>query len=157
MLVWVLVSQPLAALVSQLPKPALQVPSVQLPPGQVSLAFARSHSTPQLPQLAVVVSEVSQPFPVLPSQSPRPGEQPEIPHVPFTQFGVPPVAEQMLPQVPQLVMSVLRVLSQPFVALPSQLLKPALQAPSVQVPVAHDSLAFARSQVTPQPPQLPSV
>jgi hypothetical protein len=46
--------------------------------------------------------------------------------------------------------------SQPACAL-VQSRKPLLQVVSVQVPVAHDSLAFGRLQATLQPPQLVSV
>jgi hypothetical protein len=100
-LVCVLISQPSPDSPLQLPKPELQVPSVQVPVAQDSDAFARSQSVPQPPQLLRLVSIVSQPLPELPSQSPRPALQLEMPQVPFTQFGVPPVAEQTLPHVPQ--------------------------------------------------------
>ena len=47
--------------------------------------------------------------------------------------------------------------SHPFALLLSQLAKPALQAPMTHVPLAHDSAAFAKSHVTPHPPQCESV
>ena len=47
--------------------------------------------------------------------------------------------------------------SQPFAVDPSQLLNPPLQVTSWQVPLAHDSVAFARLHATPQSPQLASV
>ena len=50
----------------------MQPVSVQMPVEQLSLAFARSHATPQLPQSLEVVSEVSQPLSALPSQLPQP-------------------------------------------------------------------------------------
>ena len=43
----------------------------QVPVLQVDVALGRLHSTPQPPQLVVVVSERSQPFGRLPSQSPQ--------------------------------------------------------------------------------------
>ena len=54
---------------------------------------------------------------------------------------------------PQCVLSVLVLVSQPFAALPSQLAKPALQAPIAHTPVPHVALALAKLQRTPQPPQ----
>jgi hypothetical protein len=60
---------------SQLPQPALHVPSVQVPVGHVSLALARSQSAPQPPQLASVYTDVSQPFDAIPSQLPQPALQ----------------------------------------------------------------------------------
>lgn len=45
------------------------------------------------------------------------------------------------------------LVSQPFSLLASQLPKPVLQAPSVQAPVEHDSAAFEKSQLMPQPLQ----
>jgi len=49
---------------------------------------------------------------------------------------------QVLPQPPQLARFVLVSTSQPLVALPSQLAKPALQAPRVHTPLLQVSLAF---------------
>jgi len=67
----VFVSQPFVLLLSQFPKPELQVPRVQLPVTQLALALARLHAAPQAPQLArLVLRFVSQPLPELPSQSP---------------------------------------------------------------------------------------
>jgi hypothetical protein len=153
----VLVSQPLFELPSQFPNPALQVPSVQFPLTQDSLALARLHTAPQAPQLArLVFVFVSQPLLELPSQSPRPGLQVETPQTPPTQFGVPPDAGQTLPQVLQLLTSEFVFVSQPLFGLPSQFLNPAehvgTQAPPVQAVVP---LAFVHW--TPQAPQLVTV
>ena len=54
---------------------------------------------------------------------------------------------------PRQFVSVPSCVSQPACML-EQSRKPVLQVVSVQVPVAHDSLAFARLHGTPQPPQL---
>jgi hypothetical protein len=43
--------------------------------------------------------------------------------------------------------------SQPFVALASQLPKPALQLCTAQTPEEHDALAFASAQALPHEPQ----
>jgi hypothetical protein len=66
------VSQPLNAMKSQLPKPVLQVPSVQLPFAQLSLPLVNAHAVAQAPQLARELSGVSQPLVASPSQSPKP-------------------------------------------------------------------------------------
>jgi hypothetical protein len=63
----------------------------------------------------------------------------------------------MLPQTPQFETLVRRSLSQPFARLPSQFPKLRLHDPNVQVPVAHDALAFAKAQAAPQAPQFESV
>jgi hypothetical protein len=115
----VLVSHPLAGLLSQLPQPVLQAPRVQTPVEHDSAAFGRSHSTPHPPQSVNDLSEVSQPFAALLSQLPNPDR-----HV-----GVqtPPVHEveplglvQVLPQAPQLAV-VLSATSQPLELRLSQL------------------------------------
>jgi hypothetical protein len=139
-LVSVLVSQPLLALPSQLPKPELHAPSVQVPLTHDSVALARSHSAPQAPQFArLVLVLVSQPLPELPSQSPSPGLHDETPQTPPTQFGVPPVAGHTFPHVLQLLTSVFVLVSHPLFGLPSQFLNPAeqvgTQAPPVQAVV----------------------
>jgi hypothetical protein len=65
------VSQPLVALLSQLPKPGSQVPSAHLPAMQVALALAKLHVVPQTPQLSGSVCRFfSQPLAALPSQLP---------------------------------------------------------------------------------------
>jgi hypothetical protein len=69
----VLVSQPLSALLSQLPNPDRQLLRLQLPPPQLSLALGSTQSVPQLPQLLMFVRmSTSQPFTRLPSQSSKP-------------------------------------------------------------------------------------
>ena len=71
----VLVSQPLTALPSQLPKPALHV-GTHAPDVQVVEPFAFTHCVVQAPQLErLVLVLVSQPFEALPSQLPKPAVQ----------------------------------------------------------------------------------
>jgi hypothetical protein len=141
-LVSVLVSQPFTALPSQLPKPALQAPSVQTPLTHDSAAFARLHTAPHAPQLArLVFVFVSQPFPEFPSQSPRPGLHVETPQTPPTQFGVPPADGQTLPHVLQLLTSVFVLVSQPLFGLPSQFLDPAEQV-GTHAPPVHAVVPF---------------
>ena len=68
--VLVLISHPLAALPSQLAKPALQA-MLHAPAKQEGVPLVLEHAAPQPPQLAVsAASDFSQPLPVLPSQLP---------------------------------------------------------------------------------------
>jgi len=66
-LVWVLVSQPLLGLPSQLPNPGLQL-GEQLPDTQAVEPLAFVQVTPQEPQVVVVVRSASHPLPDTPSQ-----------------------------------------------------------------------------------------
>jgi hypothetical protein len=120
--------------VSQPPPPSQSaVPGAQVDPPQTPLAQPRSpphsyaigHALPHAPQCSRLVKRsVSQPFVGLPSQSPQPGSQegthwfgsqkkPE-------QTDVPCGLVQTTPQPPQLLGSVDRSVSQPFVELLSQ-------------------------------------
>ncbi len=66
----VLVSQPLAGLPSQSPKPALQLATVHAPAAQPATPLAAAQPRPQAPQCDTVVrTSVSQPLAALPSQS----------------------------------------------------------------------------------------
>ena len=63
-----------------------------------------------------------------------------------------------MPHVPQFDGDTAVLVSQPFDALPSQLAKPALQAPSPQVPpVPHTDAALAKVHEVPHAPQLETV
>jgi hypothetical protein len=65
--------------------------------------------------------------------------------------------EQLTPQEPQLAALVARVVSQPFVALPSQLPKPELHDPTEQTPEEQAAVAFGSEQPLPQAPQFPTL
>src|SRR3970282_51512 len=107
---------------------------LQTPPVQPAVPFAMKHSLPQPPQcLTSPAVFTSQPFAALVSQSASGGLQALMPHLPSVQFGGPQVAEQTLPQAPQLSVLVLVLISQPLATLPSQFWKPGLQA-MVQAP-----------------------
>ncbi len=97
-----------------------------------SVAFAKSHGTPQPPQLASVRRLVSQPLFALLSQLAKPavheGEQ-----VPAAQVVVPLPFEHAVPQVPQLDV-VLSGASQPLPGSKSQSPKLALHDVSTHVP-----------------------
>jgi hypothetical protein len=108
----VLVSQPLAGLLSQLPQPGTQVPTshVPAPPASpaafgthVAVAFGRLHALPHEPQLFVSLPMlVSQPVCGLPLQLAYPGLQDPMPQTPFTQLGVSWYSKHTLLHMPQL-------------------------------------------------------
>jgi hypothetical protein len=147
-------SQPLAGLPSQSAKPSLQRATAQRPPAQALVALARAQAEPHAPQWAVLVwVSVSQPLPVLPSQSPRPWAQVPSPHTPSRQAGVPPMVVQAVLQVPQCDTSLRVLTSQPLSALPSQSANPSAQRATVQRPAVHIPVALAGAHARPQPPQ----
>ncbi len=138
--VFVAVSQPFAALPSQLPKPTLQAPRPQVPAVQVGeFEFGNEHAMPQpaappAPQCAGLVRVlVSQPLLSMLSQFPRPALHAML-HAPPLHDGVPPVLGQALLQaaadVPQCVTSVRIETSQPSAATP---LQSAVPPPQVSV------------------------
>jgi hypothetical protein len=146
------VSQPLAALMSQLPKPAVHIPTAHAPITHVAVALGTAHARPHAPQLATVSSALSQPFAAFMSQLPKPAAQPKNAHVPplhaVTAFG----RAQLVPHAPQLA-TVLSALSQPFAAFMSQLPKLAAQV-IPQTPAVHCGAALgAAGHVRPQLPQ----
>jgi hypothetical protein len=98
-----LVSQPLAAFASQLPKPALHVDTWQLPELQLAAALARLHGLPHWPQCSAEFSRSSQPSAALPLQLPKPLLQPLRLQVPVSHALVAFMYEQLTPQAPQLV------------------------------------------------------
>jgi hypothetical protein len=146
------VSQPFVALVSQLAKPVEQIPRVHVPVVHDSEAFARLHVTSQSPQLVSERMLRSQPFALFPSQLFQPASQTGWQPVMALQVVMPWAFVHASPHDRQFV-GVPSCVSQPACAL-VQSRNPLLQVVSVHVPVAQDSLAFARLQGTPQPPQL---
>ena len=146
-------SQPLFALPSQFPNPALHV-GTHTPVVHVVDPLGFVQPLPQEPQLDTDVFVLtSQPVDARPSQFPNPVLQAMV-HAPSEHPGEPFVPLHAEPHAPQCEALVSVLVSQPFTALPSQLPKPALQAPSVQTPLTHDSAAFARLHTAPHPPQL---
>jgi hypothetical protein len=100
---------------------------------------------PQPPQFERVLSGVSQPFMGLPSQLPKPALQLAIPQVPAVHVPVAFAGAHLMPQPPQFE-RVLSGVSQPFMGLPSQLPKPALQLAIPQVPIVHEGVPFITVQ-----------
>jgi hypothetical protein len=156
-LVWVLVSQPLAALPSQSPKPVLQV-KLQVPAAHVGAALVGDEQTVlQFPQwLGSVWVLVSQPsICLLLLQSAKPAAQVPV-QLPLLHRGVVIwLEEQTIPHPPQLFTLLLMLVSQPLVSLfESQSAKPALQAP-LQTLLEHVGvLMLLVEQMIPHPPQL---
>ena len=149
-------SQPFDTMPSTLNHGVAQLATWQVPVPQVPDACAGEHEPPQVPQLVVDVSAVSQPFESMPSQLPESALQLEIAHVPVEHVAVAFGREQPAPHEPQLP-SVLSGVSQPLPALPSQLPQPAAHEAIAHVPVAHVEVAWASEHAVPQPPQLLSV
>jgi hypothetical protein len=119
-------SQPLVTRPSQLPNPVLQVIE-QTPAVQAGAPLVEPQAVVQLLQCrGSVLRSVSQPLAVWASQLPQP-EKHAMLQVPVAHVGVPWVLLQTVAQVPQWVVSALRLTSQPLLARPSQLPKPAEQ------------------------------
>ena len=149
-----LVSQPLVRLLlSQSAKPGLQVP-LQTPLAQLGVMLLDEQTLPHPPQLlASVFRLVSQPLAGLPLQLPKPALQ-VMPQTPIEQNAVPLVELQTWPHAPQLVGSVVRLVSQPLAGLPSQSAKPALQVPP-QTPLVQVATPLEKAgQTWPHVPQL---
>jgi hypothetical protein len=145
-------SQPLDVLLSQLPRPAVQLPKVHVPVAQLSVAPAKSQVALHALQLVVLVRGASQPVLARRSQSPKPPLQAPSAQVPVAQLSPAFARLQVAPHAPQSVVELSGV-SQPLAALRSQLPKPALQVPSVQVPPPQLAAALARLHDTPHAPQ----
>jgi hypothetical protein len=149
----VLVSQPLEATASQLPKPVLHVPRTHAPDAQEALALAKVQTFPQVPQLlALVLVLVSQPLEATASQLPKPALHAPRAHAPDAQEALALAKVQTFPQAPQLVALVLVLVSQPLEATASQLPKPALHM-IPQTLMAQVGVPLVPLHAAPQAPQ----
>jgi hypothetical protein len=147
-----LVSQPLPALLSQLPKPLLQV-MLQVPELQVVVPFVVLQALRHPPQLAVSVFRlVSQPLRVSLSQLENPVLQ-VIVQVPLLHAAVPFVEPHTLPQAPQFAVLLAVFVSQPLVSFPSQFARPGLQVMPLHTPPVHEGVPPCDGQALPQLPQ----
>jgi hypothetical protein len=147
------VSQPLAAMPSQLPNPVAQV-SPHAPAAHAGVALAPpGHAVPQRPQLATSVCVlVSQPAAAVQSPKPATHAKPHAlaAHVAVAFAG----AGQLVPHAPQWAAVVRVSVSQPLAAMPSQLPKPVTHAKPHAL-AAHVGVAFAGvAQIVPHAPQL---
>jgi hypothetical protein len=127
--VLVLTSHPLAALPSQLPKPALQLASVQAPAAQPAVALLSAHARPHDPQWAALVAVSTQ----APAQSVEPAAQVAW-HAPLAHTCVPVHGVR---QAPQLAESSRVLVSQPLAALESLLPVPVTQPVMPHTPAVH--------------------
>ena len=148
------VSQPLAAIPSQLPQFALQLATAHLPAPQAALALARAHGFLQKPQCAADVSVLVSQSPGLVSQSAIGAVHDDTTHLPAWQTC--PVVH-LVPHLPQLFGSVWALDSQPVSGSPSQSAKPPVHAVNLQPSVSQLAVALGRVQVAPQFPQLVAV
>jgi hypothetical protein len=141
------VSHPLDAMPSQSAKPALQPPTTQVPATHAfTLALARRHALPHIPQLAgsvCVFTQSPEQFMVL---APH-----EAPHIPAEHTWP---AGQARPHMPQLALSVLVLASHPLAGIMSQSAMPIAHVPRAHVPALHVAVALGRRHAVPQPPQL---
>ena len=125
---------------------------LQLPPLHAAVPFCVLQTTPQPPQLVVVMlTFVSQPLATIPSQLPYP-ELHAMPQLPPVQEGVPLTELQALPQTPQCEVLLDRLTSQPLFALPSQFPYPRLQTMPQLSPVQF-AVPFVELHAFPQAPQ----
>jgi hypothetical protein len=121
--------------------PFAQLLSTHAPATHVSMPW---HTVPQTPQfIGSLWTFASQPFPGLPSQSVQPESQFATVHAPAAQPAVACGTVQMLPHAPQFIGSVPVWTSHPLAMLPSQLLKPVWQLPSVHMALTHVASALA--------------
>lgn len=142
------VSQPLATLPSQLPKPAEHVIS-QVEFTHVPTPPAWLHLLPQLPQLfgSVAVS-TSQPFVVFPSQFAK-FLLHAMEHAEAAQVAVPFALPHAFPQLPQSFTSSVMLVSQPFDVLVSQLAKSFWQLLTTHLEASHASDPFSMEHLLP--------
>ena len=150
-LVFVFVSQPVAAFMSQSPKPALHAIAHD-PPEHEGVPFVPLHTLPHAPQLlALVLVFTSQPLAALMSQLPKPPLH-AMAQLPALHDGVPFEPLHTLPQAPQFDALVCVFGSQPVTALISQSANPALHA-MAQLPALHEGVPFEPLHALPHDPQ----
>ena len=121
---------------------------------QLSLAFARLHSTPQAPQLAVVRMLTSQPSAYRLLQLAKPSLQPTMVHAELTHSALPLAAAQTVPQAPQLLAVFVRFTSQPLPGAPSQSPRPGAQLEMPQLPFTQFGVPPTAEHTLLQVPQL---
>ncbi len=153
--VLVLVSQPLATLPSQSPKPAAQV-IAQAPARHEALPFVVEQALPQRPQCeALARVSVSQPLLGLPSQSAKPGLHEATPQRPPAQVAVALGRLHAAPHAPQWGAAESRSVSQPLDSLPSQ--SPRVVGEHTRVdsqrPAAQRAPALGKEHAVPHAPQ----
>jgi len=149
------VSQPLAGVMSQSPKPGSHAATAQAPATHDGVPLETEQRAPQRPQLeASLRVSTSQPFSGLMSQSAKPSSQVK-PHTPAAQLGrVWAGVGHALPHVPQFMMSVMVSISQPLATVMSQSRKAPVQVPTAHVPMSQRGSPLVTAQAVPHAPQL---
>jgi hypothetical protein len=152
-LVAVAVSQPLAALPSQSPKPAAHMATVHWPIVQAAVALARSQRVEHAPQrLLSLLRLASQPLLGSLSQSAKPAAQVYV-HAPAAHDAVAlGRSAQAMPQPPQWAVLVWVLASQPLPGVLSQSANGAVHAPTAHTPLLHMAIALGTSQRLPHAP-----
>jgi len=154
MLVLRLVSHPLDATASQLPKPDAHIPTVHAPAEHTPVALLGAHWRLQAPQfIRSVAVATSQPLALLPSQLAKPDEHAKV-QLPLLHAtcALGPVGHA-LSQRPQCPRSLRRSRSHPLLALPSQSPNP-LRHTYRQLPAEHDATLLGRAaHIAPHAPQ----
>ncbi len=153
-LVRVSVSQPLGALPSQSPKPAVQAAMPQAPAVQAAVALAKKQAPPQRPQCdGLLRVSTSQPLDASPSQFSKPALQAK-PQAPAAQVlvALARVGHAAL-QAPQWARSLWVLASQPSPAVALQSAKGAVHVPTAQLPLRHAEAALGTVQRRSQAPQ----
>jgi hypothetical protein len=149
----VLVSQPLEGLMSQLAKPALQVPSAHVPAVQVAVALAKVHARSHMPQLDTVLRvSTSHPLAGLPSQSAKPSLHRVIAQAPIRQSPVALGNTHARPHIPQCVALAETSVSQPSVGSLLQSPNRAVHAATAHRPMVHAGDPLATTQALEQAP-----
>jgi hypothetical protein len=147
-------SQPLAAIMSQSPKPVSQVAVAQRPSMHAGVPRAVTQARPQAPQdITREPVSVSHPSATMSLQSPKPGMHMSMAQAPPMHAPTALAGLHARPQAPQWAAVALRFTSQPLAAIMSQSAKPAMHVPTAQAPATQFAVAFARAQAIPQPPQ----
>jgi hypothetical protein len=123
---------------------------------QTAVPPLAGHVRPQVPQLLIVLSAVSQPFCRVVSQSPKPvlqlGTQAEL-----AQLVVPCAFVHAAPHAPQCAVVVASRVSQPVATLLSQFANPLVQLAMPQLLALHCGVPFAVAQTLSQKPQSATV
>jgi hypothetical protein len=150
----VFTSQPSLTVPLQLVQPGSQLEIAQLPVLQAGVACGVVQVRLHAPQLfRSFETFTSQPSVGELLQLAKFGLHEATPHAPATQLGVPLLAAQLRLHAPQLLRSVLVLISQPSFTWLLQLAKPRLQLWIPQLPITHRGVALLVAQMVPQPPQ----
>ncbi len=150
-----LTSQPLTGLPSQSANPGLHLANRHAPSAQSLTALAKLQTRPHMPQLLASPRMLtSHPSIKLRLQSAKPALQ-VPPHMPPTQVALPlATIGHIRPHIPQLLVSVVRLVSQPSPTLLLQSPNPGPHIAMVHAPPTHAALPLTDMHAFAQRPQL---